>query len=209
MKKYGKGWFDESYRHRLARMGIRTGRKRMYSGYTKSLLPKYAKETFEQKLEKVKKEAETPYKTRIMVHRMKQILTEPPKTEKEKREFKEKVKEEEKIFSAGLEAVKSLAEIGHAVSTPKRFQKWADLYGYKIEFWDIDRKSWNKGEPIDRDGKLYYPYIERKQTGYGAYHIGSDISTLKKEGRELLVVDSRRNRRFLYATAKPKGSDVK
>lgn len=31
MKKYGHGWFNESNRHRLARLGIKTGRKTNYS----------------------------------------------------------------------------------------------------------------------------------------------------------------------------------
>lgn len=38
--KYGKGWFKESERHRLARMGIKTGRKTDYSlgiGYAKEI----------------------------------------------------------------------------------------------------------------------------------------------------------------------------
>jgi hypothetical protein len=93
-------------------------------------------------------------------------------------------------------------EIGHATSTPHRFEQWATKYGYRNEFFDVDRQSWNKGEPIEREGKLFYPYDEFRQTGYGAYHIGSKISELKREGRELIIVNSSRNRRFLYATAK-------
>lgn len=37
MKKYGQGWFNESERHRLARLGIKTGRKVNYSFFDKKL----------------------------------------------------------------------------------------------------------------------------------------------------------------------------
>jgi len=124
------------------------------------------------------------------------------KDKKEQEKKLERFKEDKKIMSEGISALGSLMEITHAVSTEKRFQEWTDKFGYRNEEWDVDRKSWNKGEPVEREGELFYPHEEFRKRGYGAYHIGSEISQLQKEGRKLLIVNSSRNRRFLYATAK-------
>lgn len=153
--------------------------------------------TFAQKIEQVKEEAKAPYKAQIMFHHIKRMMAEPPKTEAEKKAFQEKTKEESKILSEGLEAVGSLAEIGFAVSTPRRFGEWAEHKGIKHDYniW-VDRKDWNKGKPFEKGGKWWIPAEEFRQTGYGAWHIGSRIDGLKKEGRDVLVFDAPRNRRF-------------
>ena len=159
-------------------------------------------QTFQQKIERVKQEAQEPYKARIMLHHLKRVM-EGVKTPKEQETFKEKSKEENKILSEGIEAVGSLAEIGYAVSTPRRFGDWArhnDLMHETDVF--VDRKSWNKKEPITRNGKTFVPYEEFRQTGYGAFHIGSAIKGIQSQGREALILDAPRNRRFLYKETK-------
>lgn len=161
--------------------------------------------TFKEKLEKVKEEAKIPFKTKIMVHQMRKIMTMPKlETEEEKKAFKEQQKRESKIFKEGLEAVGHIAEMGHAVSTPRRFGLWAEEKELRHETsdWTIDRKAWNKDEPIQRNGKWFIPHEEFKQTGYGAWHIGSRIDELKREGRDVLIIDTPRNRRFLFKEAK-------
>jgi len=159
-------------------------------------------EIFEQKIKKVREEAQAPYKTRIMLHKMKQILAEPKK--EDNFEVKKKTEQENKVFSEGLEAVASIGESTFAVSTPRRFNDWArhnDLRNEESDF-TIDRKDWNKKVPIERDGKFFVPYEEFSKTGYGAWHIGSAISGIKAQGRDILIINTPRNRRFLFKEVK-------
>jgi hypothetical protein len=159
--------------------------------------------SFAQKLEQVKEEAKAPYKAQIMFHHLKRIMAEPPKTEAEKKAFQERTKEESKILSEGLEAVGHIAEMGHAVSTPRRFGLWAEEKGINHDYnVFIDRKEWNKKKPIEMGGKWWIPAEEFRQHGYGAWHIGSAIDEIKKEGRDVFVVDGQRNCRFLFKEAK-------
>jgi hypothetical protein len=157
---------------------------------------------FEQKIKKVREEAQAPYKTRIMIHRMKQILAQPKK--EDTLEVKKKVEQENKVFSEGLEAVASIGESTFAVSTPRRFNDWARHNDLRNEnsYFGIDRKEWNKKVPIERDGKFFVPYEEFSQTGYGAWHIGSAISGIKAQGRDILIINTPRNRRFLFKEVK-------
>jgi hypothetical protein len=146
-----------------------------------------------------------------MVHRLKRIMIEPAKSEEEKKVFKQKTKEEEKIFSEGLEAVASIGELNYAVSTPKRFREWArsNKLKYEDSSFTIDRKSWNNKEPIEEGGKWWIPVEEFRQTGYGAWHIGSRIDDVKKEGRDVFIINTSRNRRFLFKEAKPSELEAK
>ena len=163
-----------------------------------------ARTAFAEKIKKVREDAQAPYKTQIALFQMGKILTEPIKPAKEKTaEEVKKEKEESKILSEGLEAVASLGEISYAVSTPKRFSEWAEHNKLHHEEWDmIDRKDWNKNSPIKVGDEYFIPVEEFSQHGYGAWHIGDRINGLQKEGREVLIVDTRRNRRFLFKKAK-------
>jgi len=160
-------------------------------------------QVFAEKLKKVREEAQIPYKTQIMVHKLKRIMQEPVKTEAEKKAFQEKSKQEDKILSEGLSAVASIGESTFAVSTQKRFRDWAEHKGLRHEEFSVDRKDWNKKEPFQRDGKFFVPYEEFRQTGYGAWHIGGAIDGLRQQGRDVLIVDGSRNRRFLFKEVKP------
>lgn len=112
----------------------------------------------------------------------------------------EEIKKSQKIISEGVKAIGSMMSIQHAVSTALRFEKWADERGIISRQQDlIDRQAWNKGEPIFFGGKNLYPVTEFKQTGYGAWHIGSEINKKVREGKQILIINTRRNRRFLYA----------
>jgi len=156
---------------------------------------------FQEKIKKVREEAQTPYKTQIMAYKIKKLLAEPIKVEKTFEE-KKKEKKTEKILSEGLEAVASIGESTFAVSTRKRFKDWAEHKGLRHEEFWVDRKSWNKGEPIQKNGKFFIPHEEFKKVGYGAWHISSEIDKLKAEGRDVLVVEGQRNFRFLFKEAK-------
>jgi hypothetical protein len=158
---------------------------------------------FAEKIKKVREEAQEPVKNQIMMFRMKKLLSETPKKPEEKTlEEKNKEKETEKIFSQGLEAVASIGESTYAVSTRKRFDDWASHHNLKHEYGMVDRKEWNKDEPIERNGKFFVPEEEFKAHGYGAWHIGSKIDEVRKEGKDVFIIDAPRNRRFLFKEVK-------
>jgi hypothetical protein len=148
---------------------------------------------FRKQMKKTIDDAVNPYKTKIMVHKMKSIIANKPVHP-----------DENKILSEGLEAVASIGESTFAVSTPRRFRLWATEK--RIPFRDdfVDRKSWNKKQPTFFGTEEFEPYAEFKQHGYGAWHIGSAISELRKEGRDVFVVNAPRNRRFLFVSRKDK-----
>ena len=116
----------------------------------------------------------------------------------------EKIKENKRIMEEGFSALASLTEVSHAVSTQKRFREFAEKHGYDAIESSVNRDDWNKARPFFYNGKNYFPYQEFKQSGYGAYHIGSTLEELKSKGRTPLIVDGNRNMRFVFATADPK-----
>jgi len=116
----------------------------------------------------------------------------------------EKIKENKRIMEEGFSALASLTEVSHAVSTQKRFREFAEKHGYDAIESSVNRDDWNKARPFFYNGKNYFPYQEFKQSGYGAYHIGDALDTLKSKGRTPLIVDGNRNMRFVFATADPK-----
>lgn len=173
-------------------------------------MPHYKKMIdFKTEIERVRKEAQAPFKTQIMVHQFKKLLDMPKlETPQQKTQWKAQQEHESKIFSQGLEAVASIGESTFAVSTPKRFEKWAKEKGISQETdLDIDRKAWNKREPFVFGGKEFLPVEEFRQHGYGAWHIGSRIDEIRREGLEPFVVDARRNRRFLFKERKAELKD--
>ena len=160
-------------------------------------------QAFAEKIKKVRHEAQEPVKSQIAFFRMKKLLSETPKKPEEKTlEEKRKEEETEKIFSQGLEAVASIGESTYAVSTRKRFDDWASHHNLKHEYRWVDRKAWNKDEPIEKDGKFFVPEEEFKAHGYGAWHIGSKIDEVRKEGKDVFIIDAPRNRRFLFKEIK-------
>lgn len=148
---------------------------------------------FRKQMKKTIDDAVNPYKTKIMVHKMKSIIANKPVHP-----------EENKLLSEGLEAVASIGESTFAVSTPRRFRLWATEKRIPFRDDSVDRKAWNKKQPTFFGNEEFEPVEEFRQHGYGAWHIGSAISELKKEGRDVFIVNAPRNRRFLFASRKDK-----
>jgi hypothetical protein len=99
------------------------------------------------------------------------------------------------IIRDGLDALASISESCHAVSTKRRFETFAQ--DHSIPFFD--REFFDRKEDFFFEDKRFQVVGEFRQHGYGAWHIGSRISDLKKQGREILIIDVCRNRRFLLA----------
>jgi len=103
--------------------------------------------------------------------------------------------EDQQIISEGLSALASINESCHAVSTKNRFRDFC--CEKEIRCLETDLNFSDLKEGFDFGDQQFDLYEEFRQTGYGAWHIGSAISELRKQGKNILIINGKRNRRFI------------
>jgi len=116
----------------------------------------------------------------------------------------EQIQDKSRIIQEGLSALASINESCHAVSTKKRFRDFTEGKGLECIERDFNRSDLRDGFfLVNLDSYRKFELLEEfKQTGYGAWHIGSRISELREKGETPLIINGRRNRRFLLKEIK-------
>lgn len=99
------------------------------------------------------------------------------------------------ILMDGLSALASIKGSCHAVSTKNRFNQFCK--NNSVEYIERDFNWRDLKEGFEFDGREFEFYQEFRQTGYGAWHIGSAIDGVREKGKNILIINGRRNRRFL------------
>ena len=107
--------------------------------------------------------------------------------------------EKQQIIQDGISALSSITESCNAVSTPKRFFDFADRRGLELIERDFNHNDLKDGFfLVNSDSYRKFEFLEEfRKTGYGAWHIGSRIGDLIERGETPLIINGRRNRRFL------------
>ena len=111
----------------------------------------------------------------------------------------ESIEENIGILREGLSALASIHESCHAVSTAKRFHEFCRKRGINYLERDLNWRDLEEGFELFSTEKIqrFKLIKEFRQRGYGAMHIGSKISELRERGYSILIINGRRNRRFL------------
>ncbi len=112
--------------------------------------------------------------------------------------------EQTQIVREGISALNSIDESCNAVSTKKRFIDFSERKGLELIERDFNWRNLEDGFFLinSEEYRKFELLEEFKQTGYGAWHIGSRISTLIERGEHPLIINGRRNRRFLLKEVK-------
>ena len=111
----------------------------------------------------------------------------------------EQIEDKNRIIREGLSALTSINESCHAVSTKKRFRDFTEGNGLECIERDCNHSDLRDGFfLVNSDSYRKFELLEEfRQTGYGAWHIGSVIEEVRKQGKNILIINGRRNRRFL------------
>src|SRR3990167_7750236 len=111
-----------------------------------------------------------------------------------------KMKQERtQILRDGLSALASINESCNAVSTKREFLEFTESRGLELIERDFNWKDLKDGFYLvnSEEYRKFALVEEFRQTGYGAWHIGSRISGLQERGKKVLIINGKRNRRFL------------